>query len=486
MSTAVDMKNIRFWPVMTAIFFGSFLTILSISMINIALPALMDDFDTSLSTIQWTLTGFMLSLGTIAPLTGYLGDKFGYKRVYLFAIIGFTLFSLLCGFAWSATSLIVFRIIQGMFSGLVLPATMTIIFQVIPRAKQPMAISLWALSAMLAPAFGPTISGWLIQYYSWKWLFFINVPIGLLAIVLIIFMIPHYRLSVAKSLDVVGLITVILSSAALLVALSQGHSWGWTSSRILGLVAFGLLMLVIFIVRELRAAEPLLNLRVFQNVRFTLSLITTTIVTISLYSGTFLTPLFLQSVQHVTPLDTGIILLPASLAMAVAMPIIGKLYTKLGPRALSVPGILLIVIGTLAVSWLSTSTSHLYIIFWMMIRNIGVALTMMPSSNAGMEEIPAVLSGHASAITNWVRNVFGSFAIALFSTLLASHIPTHAAELGQAGAGSKQTITLLAYTMSVNDVYLLATLIALIALPFTWMVKKHKPKEVLVPAQTVA
>jgi EmrB/QacA subfamily drug resistance transporter len=363
---------------------------------------------------------------------------------------------------------------------------MTIIFQVIPKPKQPMAVSLWALSAMLAPAFGPTLSGWLIQYYSWKWLFFINVPIGLLAIVLIIIMIPHYRLSKAKSLDVTGLITVILSSAALLVALSQAHAWGWTSWRILALIAFGLLNLALFIWRESKAPEPLLNLRVFKNLRFTLSLITTTIVTISLYSGTFLTPLFLQSVQHVTPLDTGIILLPASLAMAVAMPIIGKLYTRFGPFILSIPGVVLIVVGTLAVSWLSTSTSHLYIIFWMAIRNIGVALTMMPSSNAGMEEIPAVLSGHASAITNWVRNVFGSFAIALFSTLLATHIPTHVIELSKAGAGSKQTITLLAYTMSVNDVYLVATFIALAALPFTFLVRKKPLKEAVVEVKTVA
>jgi MFS family permease len=299
-------------------------------------------------------------------------------------------------------------------------------------------------------------------------------------------MIPHYRLSTAKSLDVTGLITVILSSAALLVALSQAHAWGWTSWRILALVVFGLLNLVLFIWRESKASEPLLNLRVFKNLRFTLSLIITTIVTISLYSGTFLTPLFLQSVQHVTPLDTGIILLPASLAMAVAMPIIGKLYTRFGPFMLSIPGIVLIVVGTLAVSWLSTSTSHLYIIFWMAIRNIGVALTMMPSSNAGMEEIPAVLSGHASAITNWVRNVFGSFAIALFSTLLATHIPTHAVELAKAGAGSKQTITLLAYTMSVNDVYLVATFIALAALPFTFLVRKKSLKEAVVEVKTVA
>jgi EmrB/QacA subfamily drug resistance transporter len=486
MSTAVDMKSIRFWPVMTAIFFGSFLTILSISMINIALPVLMVDFDTSLSTVQWTLTGFMLSLGTIAPLTGYLGDKFGYKRVYLFAIIGFTILSLLCGLAWSALSLIVFRVIQGMFSGLVLPATMTIIFQVIPKNKQPFAVSLWALSAMLAPAFGPTISGWLIDSYSWKWLFLINVPIGLVAIVLIAIMIPHYRVSTAKSLDVMGLITVVLSSLSLLVALSEGHAWGWTSGRIFGLIAFGLLNLVVFIWRESQAAEPLLNLRVFKNMRFTITLITSTIVTISLYSGTFLTPLFLQNVQHVTPLDTGLILLPASLAMAVCMPLVGKLYTITGPRILTVIGVILIVIGTLTISWLSTSTSHLYIIVWMTVRNLGIALTTMPASNAGMEEIPAALSGHASAISNWVRNVFGSFAIALFSSLLASHLLTHGTELAQAGAGSKETITLLSFTMSVNDVYLLATFIALAALPFSFIVGKRKVKEALIPVKTVA
>jgi EmrB/QacA subfamily drug resistance transporter len=486
MNTALDVKNIRFWPVMTAIFFGSFLTILSISMINIALPVLMVDFDTSLSTVQWTLTGFMLSLGTIAPLTGYLGDKFGYKRVYLYAIIGFTVFSLLCGFAWSALSLIIFRVIQGLFSGLVLPATMTIIFQVIPRPKQPMAVSLWALAAMLAPAFGPTLSGWLIQYYSWKWLFFINVPIGLLAIVLIMMMIPNYRISVAKSLDIMGLITVVLSSLSLLVALSEGHAWGWTSWRILGLIVFGFINLALFIWRESKAPEPLLNLRVFKNVRFTLTLITSTIVTISLYSGTFLTPLFLQKVQHVTPLDTGLILLPASLAMAVAMPLVGKLYTWLGPRALTIPGVVLIVVGTLAVSWLSISTSHLYVIFWMTVRNLGVALTMMPASNAGMEEIPVILSGHASAITNWVRNVFGSFAIALFSSLLATHTISHITDLSQAGAGSKETITLLSFTMSVNDVYLLATFIGLAALPFTFMVGKRKKQAPEAAAKIVA
>ncbi|MDB5053409.1 MAG: drug resistance transporter, EmrB/QacA subfamily [Bacilli bacterium] len=474
MSTA-DIKNFRFWPIMAAIFFGSFLSILGISMINIALPILMKDFNTSLSTIQWTLTGFMLSMGTIAPLTSYLGDKFGYKNVYLYSLVGFIAFSLLCGFAWSAISLIIFRILQGIFSGLVLPATMTIIFQVIPREKQAFAISLWALSAMLAPAFGPTISGLLIQGLSWQWLFFINVPIGIIAIFFIIFMIPNYRMSTAKSLDKLGLITVMISSIALLVGLSEGRAWGWTSWRIMALFIIGLISLVLFIRRELTTAEPMLDLRVFRNFRFSITLITSTIITISLYSGTLLIPLFLQNVQHVTPLDTGLILLPASLVMAIAMPFAGKIYGRVGPRVLTIVGVVLIAFGSLEVSWLSNTISHGYIIFWMTVRNLGVAFASMASSTAGMAEIPAVMSGHASAVNNWIRNVAGSFAIALFTTLLASNMTKHIATETQLGEKNPLTIQLFSYTMSINDVFWVATIIALIAIPFSLIIgKKYK------------
>ena len=475
--TQFDQKNIRFWPIMTAIFFGSFLSILGISTMNIALPILMKDFNTSLSVVQWSLTGFMLSVGTIAPLTGYLGNKFGYKQVYLYAMIGFVIFSLFCGLSWSAGSLITFRIMQGICTGLVLPSTMTIIFQMIPKEKQAFAVSIWGLSGMLAPAFGPTISGWLIEKLSWNWLFFINIPIGITAILFIIWMIPDYRIGIAKSLDKPGLILVVLSSTSLLVGLSQGHSWGWTSGRTLGLFAFGTVALILFIRWELKTPDSLLDLRVFKNSRFSITLVANTIITISLYSGTLLVPLFLQSVQKVSPLDTGLIMLPASLIMALAMPVAGKLYPRFGAKWLTLIGIVLIIVGSYKMTELVSTESYLYIIIWMAVRNLGVSFAAAATSTAGMEEIQPHMIGHASSVSNWVRNVGGSFAIALFSSLLSSHFVSHMADFAKDGGTDAANSQLLSYTLSVDDVFLVATIIAVIALPFIVFIKNHPRKE---------
>ncbi|GFZ84878.1 MFS transporter [Paenibacillus marchantiophytorum] len=468
-----DLQQVRFWPVMIAIFFGSFVSILSMSTINIAIPILSEHFQTDLSKIQWTITGFMLASGTIAPITGYFGERFSYKRLYALALVGFTVFSFLCAISWDATSLIAFRIAQGAFSGLIMPATMTIVYQVIPRDKQPIAISLWSLSAMMAPAIGPTLSGWLLQNWSWHWLFLMNIPVGLVAIFLVLKLIPYYRLSVPKKFDLIGLLTVVISSLSLLVAFSQGHAWGWGSSKVIGLFALGFVVLLLFIWRELTVESPLLNIRLLRNTRYSLTLIISSIVTISLYSGTFLTPIFLQNIQHVTPLDTGLILLPASLAMALCMPIVGKLYGILGPRVLMFSGIALIAVGTLTLSWLSVDVSRSYILFWMIVRNIGIALATMPASNAGMEQIPRTMSGHATSISNWVRNVFGSFAIALFTSVLSSKTASHTTELVSSGIKDKVVIGTHAFTMSVNDVYLLATFIVIVALPLTLFIKKR-------------
>ncbi|WP_141505262.1 DHA2 family efflux MFS transporter permease subunit [Paenibacillus luteus] len=469
-----EVQKVRFWPIMVAIFIGSFLCVLSSATINLALEILTDHFDTTLSSVQWTLTGFMLAMGTTAPIAGYLGERFSYKRLYLFSLIGFTLASVLCATAWSEGSLIAFRVLQGAFSGLIIPATMSIIYQVIPRERQAMAVAFWGLSAMLAPAFGPTISGWILENLSWHWLFWMNIPIGIIAIWFVYAYIPFYRLNVPKSFDGLGFLTVVMSSSSLLLALGQGHSWGWGSWKIISLFALGVISLLLFIWRELTAETPLLNLRVFKNRRFTLNAIISNIITISLYSGTLLTPVFLQRIQHVSAMDTGMILLPASLAMALLMPVVGKLYGVIGPRWLMSGGIALLTIGTLALSWLSIDVSHAYVIWWMIVRNIGIALVVMPSSNAAMEQIPAELSGHASAITNWTRNVFGSFAIAIFTTMLASRSITHATDFMKAGDVDKLHIEMMSFTMSVNDVYVVATLVAVVALPLSLFVGKIK------------
>ncbi|MGZ4134332.1 MAG: DHA2 family efflux MFS transporter permease subunit, partial [Tumebacillaceae bacterium] len=405
-----EQVTVRFAPVMVAIFFGAFMSTLAMSMINVAIPNLMSHFQTDLDSVQWTLTGFMLATGIIAPVTGYLGDRFTFKRLYVFALIGFTIASFLCSIAWNIESLVAFRILQGLFNGIIMPTTMTIIYQIVTREKQAFAISLWSVSAMLAPAIGPTLSGWLIQYMSWKWLFLINLPVGVISIILAIRMIPSYRLRTPKGFDVPGLVTVVASSLSLLIAFSEGHKWGWSSWQTLSLIVFGVVTLALFIWRELAVAEPLLNIRVFQNKRYTFAIIVNCIMTMSLYSGVYLTPLFLQSIQHTTPVDVGLILLPASAAMALITPVVGKLYARVGPFLLSVLGVVFIAVGTWAMSRLTIDVSHTYVVLWMMVRNIGIALAMTPVTNAGMEELAREQYGHASSVNNWVRQVIGSFS----------------------------------------------------------------------------
>ncbi|QHW32522.1 multidrug efflux MFS transporter [Paenibacillus rhizovicinus] len=474
MQDSVPNKQVRILPIMIAIFFGSFVSVLNVSTINIAIPVLTERFHTELSTTQWTLTGFMLAMGTFAPITGYFGERFSYKRLFLFAMSGFTIASICCALAWNVESLIAFRILQGAFTGMISPITMAIVYQIIPREKIAMAISLWAASSMLAPAIGPTYSGWLLDNVSWHWLFWLNVPIAVVGIILISIYIPYYRLNVPKKFDLIGFVTVIVSSSTLLVALSHGNEWGWGSAQTLSLFITGIVFLGLFIWRELATDAPLLNLRVLKISRYSVALLITSIITISLYSGTFLTPVFLQNIQSVTPLDTGLILLPASLAMAFMMPIVGKLYTKVGPRLLLCVGIILMAAGTLPLSWLSVDISHRYIIFCMIIRNIGISFAMMPASNAGMEAVPKQFSGHASSINNWVRNVLGSFAIAVFTSLLSSRAARHAQDFVKAGATDKTHITIMSFTMSVDDVYLIASIIAIIALPVCLFLPKLK------------
>lgn len=490
-----------FWPALIAIIFGAFMAILSNTLINVAIPSLMADFNSGLATVQWVLTGFMLAMGTIIPVTGYLGDKYSYKRVYLVSLIGFTIFSALCATSWNISALIGFRILQGLFGGMVMPLSMTIVYQIVPIEKRGLALGVWGIAAMAAPAIGPTLSGWIIQNTSWRWLFIINVPVGLLAIWIGVVLLPYYRMVVPKRLDVIGLLAAIISSVGYLLAFTEGHTWGWTSPKTLALLGVATASLIVFVWWELRTDEPLLELRVFKKFRFTVSVIVGTVITMGLYSGVFLTPIFLQNIQHTSPLDVGLILLPSAICTAVMMPISGRLFDRFGGRILVPLGILFLGFGTWKMGHLSIETPHSYITLWMAFRNIGIGIAMMPATTSGMNVIAVELSGRASSISNWVRQVAGSFSIAIFTSMLATRQAFHGAHLsnqvstlsptvqswlhqGSQLGGAKEAvgtlfarIQMLAFTLSVNDVYRAAAWMIAVAFPIGFLlggaVKRH-------------
>lgn len=464
-----------FWLIILAIFFGNFMAILSTTTINVAFPVFLKDFDASIDTVQWMITGYLLATGVVAPVVGYFGDKWSYKYLYAAALSGFTLFSVLCTTAWSIHSLILFRIIQGVFGGLIIPTTMTMIYQFIAKEKQAFAMSLWSLSSMLAPAFGPTLGGWLTGYFGWQSLFFINLPIGLTAIAVALKCLPYQRQSTGgSSFDLPGFVTVILSSALLILSWSKGNTWGWTSWKTLSLLLVGGAALAYFIRRELSLREPLLNLKVFRQHRFTFSLVINCIITIALYSGTFLIPVFLQDIQQSTPLMTALVLLPGSIVMAVMSPVVGRLYPRVGPFWLILAGVVLLSVSTWELAHITLAVTHARIAVLMAVRNAGIALAFMPVTNAGMSAVPRAITGHASSVTNWVRQATGALSIAVFSSLLASRSVAHQKELAD-GAASAAGSLLKAQgmTMGVQDIFLLATVIGLLAIPLTFLLRAN-------------
>jgi len=458
-------KN-SFWPIIFAIFLGNFLAILSTTTITVAFPVVMTSFDTNLSMVQWLMAGYLLATGVVAPIVGYMGDQLSYKRLYIIALVGFILTSFLCALAWNIQTLIIIRIIQGIFGGMIIPITMTIIYQVIDQPRQAQAMGLWSLSSMLAPVIGPTLGGWMIEYFGWQSLFLLNIPLGIVAVIIVIKFIPMYSLSTKKSFDLLGFLSVVLSSSSLLLAFSHGSAWGWGSWQTLSLLTIGILLLGFFILWELKREEPLLQLRVFKSSRFTYSLLINCIVTISMYAGTLLLPLYLQMVLNLSAMETGLIMLPGAISMAVASPIVGKYYNKLGPFKLVISGLFFIALSTVLLSTIDTDTSIYYIALLQLIRCVGIALCSMPLTNAAMSAIAKESVGHASSITNWARQGLASLSIGLFSSLVVVRTAHHLA----LDTVNNQTAT----SMGIADVFFIAFIIALLPIPLTFLLKDKK------------
>lgn len=468
-----EQRSGPFWSVVIAIFFGNFMAVLSTTTVNVALPVFMTHFHAELNTVQWMMSGFMLATGVIAPIIGFMGDKLSYKRLYVFALLGFTFTSALCAFAWSMQSLIVFRIIQGLCSGIIMPTTMTIIYQVIQKEKQALAIGLWSVSAMLAPAFGPTLGGWLTEYFGWPYLFMMNVPIGIAAVVFAIKYIPYYRMSAGKKLDVIGFIAVIIGTSSLLIAFSEGHNWGWESWKTIGLIGFSVIVVLYFIIRTLSVSNPLLNLRVFKIPHFTYSLVVNCIITISLYTATFLVPIYMQKIQNSTTLHTGLIMLPGSLAMALFSFLVGKMYNKVGPFRLIITGTIVMALSTWMLSKSSLATGLMFITVWLTIRYVGIALSNMPVTNAGMSAVPAMFTGHASAVTNWIRQGTAALSVSIFSSILTTRTAAHIREIGATTSNAPN----IALSKSIQELFMIGTVLVLAAIPFTFLLRR-KPVEI--------
>lgn len=427
---AIKDEHYRWWALGVTII-GSFMSILDTSIVNIAIPKMMAVFSVGTDDAQWILTAYMLTMGVIQPATGYLCEAYGTRRMYLLSMSIFTLGSFLCGIAWSNDSMILFRILQAVGGGLIIPVTMTIVYKNFPPEQRNMAMGVWGISAMVAPAVGPTLSGYLVEYWDWRLIFTINIPIGIIGYAAAAIVLREMPFARDQKFDGGGFITSAIGLFCLLLALSKGTQEGWTSAYIIALFYISIASLTLFILIELRHENPILDLRIFSDWNFTFSMITTFIGTMGLYGAIFMVPLFMENLRGYTAMQTGVLLFPSAATAGIMMPIAAKLADRFGAKPVVVAGMFLLGMGTMPFMYLDMDTSYEYVMGIMVLRGLGLGLFMMPVTVLGMANVPLSKVSRASSINNALRQISGSMGIAILTTVLQNRQIFHLQHIGE-------------------------------------------------------
>ena len=429
------------WVVAIVVVFGLFMSILDTTIVNIAVPRLQTAFGADLNSVQWVITGYTLAQGVAIPLTGYFSNRFGLKRFYIIALTAFTLGSLLCGLAWSLPVLIVFRVLQGFGGSFLLPMTITLLYREFPPQERGVATGFLGIPILLAPALGPSLGGYIVTYGSWQLIFFINVPIGILAIILSAVLLREFRPEGRERFDFGGFVFVSAGLASVLYALSSVSTNGWGSTKVLGFLIGGILALVIFVIIELsiirREGQPLLDLTVFKTISFTSANLANICITFALFGGLFVIPIYLQNLRGLSAFATGLILIPQALGSMVSSLIGGRLVDRFGVRAVVIPGLFITAFAFWELSFLSLYTPYGWLQVLLILRGLGIGLVAQPLIVAALSEIPPRQLAQASAINSVVRSVASSLAVATLATVVQTQAKVHYSHLAeQVTAGS--------------------------------------------------
>jgi EmrB/QacA subfamily drug resistance transporter len=411
------------WIAAPVVLIGTVMTILDQTVVNVALPTLEKDFSATLTDIQWVVTAYSLALAGVIPMSGWLSDRFGAKWVFITSQVLFTIGSALCGLAWSHTSLIGFRILQGLGGGLIMPVGMAIIMGVSRPDQRGRLMAVLGVPMLLGPALGPTLGGWLIQSFTWRLIFYINVPIGIVGAILATMLLREMRSGQgAGRLDVGGLLLVTPAVVGMVYGLSQPATYGWWSRETLIPLVGGAALLVLFCLYELRQAQPLIDIRVFKDAAFTAAMALSTLIGFGLFAAMVLLPLFLQQVQGYGAFDAGLILGAQGVGAAVVMPVSGILTDRVGAAKIVPFGLAAITLSSLWLTTLTPDTSTLEFVMILLLRGVGMSLTMMPSMASAYVTIAPRAIPRATSVANVIQRVAAGFGVAVMATVLSNRI----------------------------------------------------------------
>ncbi len=434
--TSLSLPRRRFglayeWQALIVIMIGSFMAMLDSTVVNIALPKIITIFNAPVTAAQFVLTGYMIALAIIMPASGYLSDTYGVKRIYLLSMFMFTVGSLLCGLAWNISSLVFFRIVQGLGGGMLGPLGMTVIFSVVPVEKRPLVNSIFGLPFVLAPILGPTLGGYLVQYVSWRVIFTLNIPVGVLGLLLGAVLLRETERVPNLHVDWRGFLLAGLGFASVLYGLQKGPELGWGHLETLAFLVGGGVLLVLWVAVELTDPQPLLELRVLKNPTFALCTGILFVMTIGLFSSMLLLPIFLQNYRGLGAMQTGMLMIPQALASGAVMPISGQLYNRIGPRPMIVGGLLVIFYSAWRLSFLDLNTPDSTLTLMLVLRGAAMGVCMMPVFTASMNTLPLPLVARGSSLNNVLNQLFGALGTAIFVTLLQTRQTYHQAMLAQ-------------------------------------------------------
>ncbi len=413
----------RKWWTLGAVAFGLFMIMLDNTVVNVALPAIQRDLGIGLSELEWIVTGYALTFAALMLTGGKLADLLGRRLIFVVGLAIFTASSLACGLADTGSVLIGARIVQGVGAALMNPATLSIISATFPPHQRGTAIGIWAGVSALALAIGPLVGGLLTEHIGWSWIFFVNVPVGILGIAASFLLIDESRdTSAEQRLDLPGLLSSGLGLFALTYALIEANTYGWTSGRILASFVIAVVAMSIFVVLELRQRVPMLDLTLFQNGTFTGANIVMLLVALAMFGVFFFVSLYMQNVLGYSAVEAGASFLPMTILVVLVAPLAGKLSDRFGSRWLMGAGLTLLSISLLIFSRLDTSSSFWDLLPALIVGGFGMALSMTPTAAAVMRAVSTDKAGVGSAVLNSMRQVGGSLGIAVIGAIVASYV----------------------------------------------------------------
>jgi EmrB/QacA subfamily drug resistance transporter len=460
------------------------MSILDITVVSVALPTFQHVFHTTYANVAWTMTGYTLALATVIPLTGWAADRFGTKRLFMLALVLFVIGSALCSTAGSIGTLVTFRVLQGLGGGMLMPLGMTIMTHAAGPHRIGRVMAILGVPMLLGPIGGPILGGWLIESASWRWIFLINLPIGVVALIYAIAVLPKDDPSPSETFDVVGMLLLSPGLALTLFGVSSiPEEHRVVAARVLIPMAIGLVLVIGFVLHALhRADHPLIDLHLFRNRQMTIAVVTMTLFAVAFFGAALLFPSYFLQVRGERTLPTGLLLIPQGLGAMLTMPLAGQLADRIGPGKIVLSGILMIIPGMVIFTQVSSGTPYWVLLLGLFIMGLGMGATMMPTFTAALQTLTHASVARGSTLMNILQQVASSIGTATFSVVLTNQIQSHrlagpavaaqtdpriAASLGDAGmrAGLHQAGQSFAATFTIGVVLTALCLVPAFFLP---------------------